>query len=188
MYGLEGYQLPEMRQTFGAQFVPNYPIISSNAWIKNRYNSVSYGNASGGDCCGFTTGVCCKDTTTCIPTDNLDCSERGGICFIAGQPCNDFICSSCNSSSSSSSSSGGGGSSSSSSSNSGGGGSSSSSSSSSGGGGGQFPDCCEFFIGPCCIPPDFTKDTCEILTPNECSIAKGIFLGFGHLCEECDTL
>ena len=188
MYGLEGHQLPEMRQTFGAQFVPNYPIISSNAWIKNRYNSASYGNASGGDCCGFTTGVCCIDTTTCIETDNLDCSEKGGICFIAGQLCNNFICGSCNSSSSSSSSSSGGGGGSSSSSSGGGGGSSSSSSSNSGGGGGQFPDCCEFFIGPCCIPPDFTKDTCEILTPNECSIAKGIFLGFGHLCEECDTL
>ena len=189
MIGLDGYERPEMRETFGPQFVPNYPIISSNAWLKNRYNSVSYGNAAGGDCCNFTTGVCCNGTQ-CTETDNLDCSEKGGDCFYPDQSCTTTgtICNGCSSSSSSSSSGGGGGGSSSSSSGGSGGGSSSSSSSSSGGGGGQFPDCCEFFIGPCCTPPNFTKDTCEILTPNECGIAKGIFLGFGHLCEECDTL
>ena len=196
MIGFDGYERPEMRETFGPQFVPNYPIISSNAWLKNRYNSVSYGNAAGGDCCNFTTGVCCNGRV-CTETDNLDCSEKGGDCFYGSQTCTSgTICNGCGGGSSSSSSGGGGGSSSSSSggggssssSSGGGGGSSSSSSSSGGGGGGQFPDCCEFFIGPCCIPPDFTKDTCEILTPNECNIAKGIFLGFGHLCEECETL
>ena len=152
MYGLEGHQLPEMRQTFGAQFVPNYPIISSNAWIKNRYNSASYGNASGGECCSFATGVCCKDGK-CTDTDNLNCSETGGDCFKSGQVCNTTICNSCSSSSSSSSSSSG-------------------------------KDCCLYFTGPCCKP----DDTCEFLTPMECHTANGIFLGFGHLCGECDTL
>ena len=35
---------------------------------------------------------------------------------------------------------------------------------------------------------DFKNDDCLFKTPMECHAAKGIFLGFGHLCEECETI
>ena len=52
-----------------------------------------------------------------------------------------------------------------------------------GGGGGIAKDCCDYFIGPCCLWPS----GCTYFTPQKCKDVDGIFLGFNQTRDNCPS-
>lgn len=92
------YAMISQRDLYGMRFTPSYPLISSDAWLNNRYKAYKSGAPETTMGCGcFGSGACCNtlDGAACI--DNItkeDCEYSGGSSFPGSDCSNNNPCSS----------------------------------------------------------------------------------------------
>ena len=85
------YAMITQYDLYGMRFTPSYPLISSDAWLNNRYKAYEPPNLcecfGSGACCGTLDGAECIDNIT-----KEDCEYSGGSSF-PGTQCSNNPCS-----------------------------------------------------------------------------------------------